>query len=86
MKEIKSLVTVCMPNGEKISGIYIGAPDDFKRTFYQYKLHPKSQQFGINLHLQYGDGGFIRVPVDVLNNSLLTVVPFDEEKEVMNDR
>lgn len=47
MKEV-ILVTVYMPNGKKVIGDYIGSPDDFKRTFQQYKMHPKSKEFGIN--------------------------------------
>lgn len=74
----KSLVTVYASNGEKISGIYMGTPDDFQRTFQQYKMHPKSKEFGINLKKE--DGGFIRVPVEILNYSLVSVSPIKMEE------
>lgn len=72
----RSLVTIYTSNGEKISGIYTGTPQDFERTFHQYKMHPHSENFGIDL--LYGDGGFIRIPVDVLNDSVHVVEPLEE--------
>lgn len=74
----KSLVTVYVSNGEKVTGIYKGTPDDFRRTFQQYKMHPKSKEFGINLTTE--DGGFIRIPVDLLNLSLVSVNPIQLEE------
>lgn len=69
----RSLVTVYTSNGEKVSGVYNGTPDDLRRTFQQYKMHPKSKEFGVNLTKE--DGGFIRVPINILNYSLVSVKP-----------
>lgn len=72
----KTLVTIYTSNGEKISGIYVGTPEDFERTFHQYKMHPHSKDFGINL--LHGDGGFIRIPVNVLKESIHVVEPMTD--------
>ncbi|WP_163272933.1 hypothetical protein [Dysgonomonas sp. 511] len=72
----KCLVTVYTSDGDKVSGIYIGSPDDFRRTFYQYKLHPRSREYGINLYNR--NGGFVRIPMDVMNYSLISVDPIEE--------
>ena len=75
----RSMVTVYTSSGEKIYGIYIGTPEDFQRTFQQFKMHPKSKDFGINLKNE--KGGFIRIPVDIINTSLISVTPMKEDVE-----
>jgi len=72
----KSLVTVYTPKGETISGVYIGSPDDFRSTFHGYKLNSNSQSLGINL--RGPNGGFIRVPIDMLCNCIHKVEPIHD--------
>lgn len=80
----KSLVTIYTPKGETISGVYIGTPDDFRATFHGYKLNTNSQSLGINLRC--ANGGFVRVPIDMLCNCIHRVEPIlDIEEDVMKN-